>query len=290
MNDGLFHGDLVNTSRIIYTPSSFAKLALLHLQEIGTLQATKPHTSGRENLSSYLFFVVLSGSGNLTYDDTNYELKQGDCVFINCRKPYSHATSNDLWKLSWVHFDGPTADNIYMKYLERGGLPAFSPRNMSIYEGILKDLQNIAQSDSYVRDMEINEGLSKLLVCLMKDAWRPDTLPAFRKKTDLYSIKNYLDTEYAKKITLDDLSQRFYINKYYLTRIFKEQFGTTINGYLLSVRITHAKSELRFTDKSIEQIGLDCGLGAGYYFSRTFRTVEGISPSEYRGVWAPSRT
>ena len=45
MENALFHGDLVNTSRIIYTASDFAKTSLLHIQEIGTLQATKPHTS-----------------------------------------------------------------------------------------------------------------------------------------------------------------------------------------------------------------------------------------------------
>lgn len=38
-HQALFHGDLVNTTRIIYTPSEFAKTSLLHIQEIGTLQA-----------------------------------------------------------------------------------------------------------------------------------------------------------------------------------------------------------------------------------------------------------
>ena len=63
MDTSLFHGNLVTTSRILYTPSTFAKTSLLHLQEIGSLQAQKPHTSRRENLSSYLFFLVLSGYG-----------------------------------------------------------------------------------------------------------------------------------------------------------------------------------------------------------------------------------
>ena len=76
----LFHGDLVDTSRIIYTPSDFAKLSLLHLQEIGSLQATKQHISRRKNLSSYLFFMVQSGSGKLFYDGTEYPLAPGDCV------------------------------------------------------------------------------------------------------------------------------------------------------------------------------------------------------------------
>ena len=98
-------------------------------------------------------------------------------------------------------------------------------------------------------------------------------------------IKNYLEENYRKKITLEELSQRYYINKYYLTRIFKEQYGVTVNNYLLSLRITQAKRELRFTDKSIATIGQDCGIGAGYYFNRVFHKVEGMGPKEYRKQW-----
>ena len=65
------------------------------------------------------------------------------------------------------------------------------------------------------------------------------------------------------------------LNKFYLTRIFKEQFGTSINSYLIEKRITHAKQLLRFTDKSVESIGMECGMGAPYYFSRMFKNVEG---------------
>lgn len=283
--DSLFHGDLINTSRIIYTPSDFAKLSLLHIQEIGSLQATKPHISKRENLASFLFFVVRSGEGSLSYNGTNYPLKPGDYVFIDCRKPYSHSTDKNLWSLSWIHFKGPTATNIYQKYIERGGLPLFHPKDLNPYLAIFTDLYNIASSSSYLRDMEINTGLSKLLTLLMADSWHPEEAQPGTKKTNLVAIKNYLDENYAKKIALDDLSERYFINKYYLTRIFKEQFGVSIMDYLLSVRITHAKNMLRFTDKSAEEIGLSCGIGDVYYFSRVFKKVEGVSVREYRKQW-----
>ena len=51
----------VSSSRIIYTPSTFARTSLLHLQEVGSLQAIHPHTSQRSDLVSFLCFVVLSG-------------------------------------------------------------------------------------------------------------------------------------------------------------------------------------------------------------------------------------
>ncbi len=281
----LFHGDLVNTSRIIYTPSDFAKLSLLHIQEIGSLQATRPHISKRSNLASYLFFIVLSGAGVLNYDGGSYSLAAGDCVFIDCRKPYSHETADNLWSLSWVHFDGPTAANIYQKYMDRGGLPAFRPDSFDTYADTFHLLYDAAISSSYIRDMEINTYLSKLLSLLMADSWHPDQARAGTKKTELLQIKQYLDENYAKKVTLDGLSERYFINKYYLTRVFKEQFGVSIGDYLLGVRITKAKNLLRFTEKSADEIGQECGIGDMYYFSRVFKKVEGISIREYRRQW-----
>lgn len=59
----------------------------------------------------------------------------------------------------------------------------------------------------------------------------------------------------------------------------------TLVTYLQQVRITHAKRMLRFTDKSIEEIGLECGIGELNYFSRVFKKLEGVSPSEFRRVW-----
>lgn len=86
----------VSSSRIIYTPSTFARTSLLHLQEVGSLQAVHPHVSQREDLVSFLCFIVLSGEGVLSYEGQTYQLDQGDCVFIDCRKAYSHSTSDNL--------------------------------------------------------------------------------------------------------------------------------------------------------------------------------------------------
>lgn len=286
MNPSLFYGNLVKSNRIIYTPSDFAKTNLIHLQEIGELQAQKPHISKRENLSSYLFFIVLEGSGILQYYGKTYFLKKGDCVFLDCQKAYSHCSSEDLWNLQWVHFYGPNMNGIYKKYTQRGGLPSFHPENLELYSSLLKQLYEIASSNTYIKDMKIYEKLTALLTLLMEQSWNPATVfhnPS--RKRNLQEVKEYLDQHYLEKITLDGLAEQFYINKFYLTRIFKEQFGVSINHYLLQVRITQAKQLLRFTDIPIEKIGQECGINDANYFSRIFKKVEGISPGEFRKRW-----
>lgn len=94
-----------------------------------------------------------------------------------------------------------------------------------------------------------------------------------------------LTTGSTADITVDQLSTDFYINKYYLTKVFKEQYGQSITAYLLNVRITKAKQLLRFSAKSMEEIGIEVDLGSPNYFSQTFKSVERVPPSVHRKQW-----
>lgn len=156
----------VNSSRIIYTPSTFARTSLLHLQEVGSLQAVCPHVSQREDLVSFLCFIVLSGKGELSYEGQTYKLSEGDCVFIDCRKAYSHSTSDNLWSLQWCHFYAPSLPAVYEKYKERGGRPVFHPDDLASFTSILTDLYDLASSADYIRDMRRSTNAKAMLETL----------------------------------------------------------------------------------------------------------------------------
>ena len=308
----------VQSLRILYTPSPFARSSLLHLQEVGSLTAIRPHISKREKLQSYLCFMVEDGEGELVYEGKKYELKAGDVVFIDCRKAYSHSTGNsssvgnncstgnssgtcdrhsadnnhttekdnsNLWCLRWCHFYGPSMPAIYAKYCERGGLPVIRGADVSQYSTILTDIYTLASSSDYIRDMRINGKLNNLLTLLMESSWHRETRTNTPKKMDISLVKSFLDEHYKEKLSLESVASQFFMDKHYLARLFKEQYGVTLVTYLQQVRITHAKRMLRFTDKSIEEIGLECGIGELNYFSRVFKKLEGVSPSEFRKVW-----
>ena len=119
----------------------------------------------------------------------------------------------------------------------------------------------------------------------MSFSWNPEAKPVNSSGKNVYALKNYIDTHYQEKITLDMLADMFLVNKYTLSRNFKEQYGTSIINYLLVTRITHAKQMLRFTDESVEEVGNACGITPLYYFSRIFKQIEGVSPLEYRLQW-----
>ena len=315
MNNLFTSSPSVQSSRILYTPSPFARSSLLHLQEVGSLTAIKPHTSKREKLQSYLCFMVEDGEGELVYEGKKYELRSGDVVFIDCRKAYSHSTGNNynvdnsridsacenpfkkLWSLRWCHFYGPSMPAIYAKYCERGGLPVIRGTDVacgddmargaafSQYKTLLTDIYTLASSSDYIRDMRINGKLNDLLTLLMESSWHRGAHTNAPKKMEISQVKSFLDEHYKEKLSLESVASHFFIDKHYLARLFKEQYGVTLVTYLQQVRITHAKRMLRFTDKTIEEIGLECGIGELNYFSRVFKKLEGVSPSEFRRVW-----
>ncbi len=285
MDQRLFQGEFVSSDRLLYTPSEFARSNLLYLQEIGRLKARKTHTSKRQNLDSFLFFYVKSGNGIINYGGKDYPVREGDCVFINCRNPYFHRTSENLWTLEWIHFNGVSVLSVYLKYLERGGQPVFHPDNLEEASSIWDSLNEVAHSDDYIRDIRINEYLSRLETLLMSFSWNPEIQPAGSNYKTVFALKEYIDVNYREKISLDKLAEKFLTNKYTLSRSFKEQFGTSIINYLLVTRITRAKQLLRFTDDTVEEVGNLCGISPLYYFSRIFKQIEGISPMEYRQRW-----
>ena len=174
---------------------------------------------------------------------------------------------------------------IYAKYCERGGLPVIRGADVSQYAAILTDIYTLASSSDYIRDMRINGKLNDLLTLLMESSWHRGAHTNAPKKMDISLVKSFLDEHYKEKLSLESVASHFFIDKHYLARLFKEQYGVTLVTYLQQVRITHAKRMLRFTNKSIEEIGLECGIGELNYFSRVFKKLEGVSPSEFRRVW-----
>lgn len=162
----------------------------------------------------------------------------------------------------------------------------FKTSQLSSYHDILDELYNIASSTDYVRDMRIHEKLSSLLILLMEDAWDVKwSSVKGNDSLDIQQVKDYLDTNFKEKLTLDDLATHFFINKYYLLNLFKDHYGITINAYLNQVRITYIKQQLRFTDKTLEQVAAELQIDSAY-LSRLFKKIEGVSPTQFRKSWS----
>lgn len=277
----------IQTCRYIHTPSSFARQSLLYVQEAGHLKSRDRHISRRSHLESYLFFIVLSGIGTVSIQDTHFALRSGDHVFLDCRRPYFHESSqDDPWELLWVHFNGTSMDGYWKYFTGHQKSSIFHPGNASPFQLLLEELLTLEETRSSNRELLENELLHRLATQLL--LWQKE------KDTDghtdstlskLQEIRSYLDEHYTEKLSLDELANRFYISKYHMSREFKKSFGITMGNYLTSLRITKAKEMLRFSDLQIETIARNCGIEDNSYFNKVFQKAEGITAREYRRKW-----
>lgn len=95
-------------------------------------------------------------------------------------------------------------------------------------------------------------------------------------------IKHYLDENYTTEINLNDISEKYFFTKEYLSKLFKKSFGIGIYEYVLSLRMRRAKDLLLCDDMQIQQISDLLGYSNSNYFSKAFKNYYSISPSDFR--------
>ncbi|MDO4438630.1 MAG: response regulator [Eubacteriales bacterium] len=96
------------------------------------------------------------------------------------------------------------------------------------------------------------------------------------------NIREFIDTNYEKHLTLDMIAEKAGYSKFYLNRLFKQHTDRTIMDYLIQTRINKAKELLRHEEYTVKQISAMVGYSEPNYFTITFKKAEGISPIKYR--------
>lgn len=271
--------------RILATPTPFARQHYLYVQEVGALKSIEPHISSRNGLDSYLFFLVLGGRGTFRYNGIPYELKQGNCVWVDCHKPYAHESSKTApWELKWVHFYGAEVSCFYESFQSHEEGFVFTPSNPGSFNETLSKLFTLYQNDTSGKELLSHKYLTDIMTgCLLENTESNQKSEGMQGK--LEEIRDYMKNHFREEITLERLSELFFVSKYHLAREYRRVFGVTPGNDLTGIRISEAKSLLRFTTEPIAAIARACGYPDANYFARAFRRCEGISPLEYRRKW-----
>lgn len=95
-------------------------------------------------------------------------------------------------------------------------------------------------------------------------------------------IVRYISEHLEERITLDDLTKKFYLSKYYLCHEFKKVTGFTVFDYIRYKRILSAKTKFQ-NGQPISEVWRDLGYEDYSNFYRTFKKITGMSPREYIG-------
>ena len=98
----------------------------------------------------------------------------------------------------------------------------------------------------------------------------------------VHEVALYLQTHIHESVSLEELAQRFFMSRSYLTRSFRNVTGFSVVEYMTYIRIQKAQQLLRESDRSITEIADLCGFGNITYFEKVFKTTTGHTPVQYR--------
>ena len=87
-------------------------------------------------------------------------------------------------------------------------------------------------------------------------------------------------------VTLEEIARHVGLNETYLSSVFKKQTGKSLIDFLTHTRVRHAKELLIDHHKSINEIAEEVGFNDAKYFTKRFKKFTGVSPNEYRKLFA----
>lgn len=103
-----------------------------------------------------------------------------------------------------------------------------------------------------------------------------------KEKNSIQEIAAYIRNHYDKEITLQEIADRFYLSREYISRRFRQEYADTITNYLTNIRVMKAKELLENPHLKIYEIAFMVGYQNEKYFSKVFKKSTGFTPNEYR--------
>ncbi|MHB8061556.1 MAG: helix-turn-helix transcriptional regulator, partial [Ruminiclostridium sp.] len=97
-----------------------------------------------------------------------------------------------------------------------------------------------------------------------------------------YKVKMYIEENFQKDLSLNDLSDIVYVSPYHLAHTFKDEMGVSPIQYLINCRIEAAKKLLQNSSKSVVEIASQVGYSNANYFNILFKKATGKSPGKFR--------
>ena len=261
----------------------------LTLFQYGWENCAPLHSYGPAKRNHYLFHFIFGGKGYLSSNDSagqthlyKLEANQGFLICPGQVNTY-YADEKTPWEYAWLEFDGVKA----LEYMEMAGLgwdrPVYHLKKRE--EGALLKEELMAIVDNPYRS-SINQigHLYLFFDALIRSSVNRKTMVQSGKMRDTYIKEaiSFIELNYGRAISVEDIADFCNINRSYLNRLFKESTGKTLQNFLMYYRMNRAAELLKVSELTVNEIGKRCGYQNQLHFSRAFKTIFGLSPMQWR--------
>lgn len=236
----------------------------------------------------YEMIYVKSGHFNLTIDGSSYNMSEGDCAWVGSGAVHGGIPENCEYYC--LVFDPSTLFKGLSICLD--ALTSFLAE-ADLFDGMYgKESPSASIIRSIIDEMNRSESGHELIIIGL--IWQ--LIGNFLNNSDRKKIEakkqirdrrfkevfRYIRKNIDQTITLESLANLSDMSPRYFCRAFKKMTGKTPIEYVNYYRIETAGELLLLTDSSITDIALKCGFSDMSYFSKTFKSLKGESPSSFR--------
>ena len=261
----------------------------LTLFQYGWENCAPLHSYGPAKRNHYLFHFIFGGKGYLSSNDSagqthlyKLEANQGFLICPGQVNTY-YADEKTPWEYAWLEFDGVKA----LEYMEMAGLgwdrPVYYLKKRE--EGALLKEELMAIVDNPYRSSINQIGHMYLFFdALIRSSVNRKTVVQSGKMRDTYIREaiSFIELNYGRAISVEDIADFCNINRSYLNRLFKESTGKTLQNFLMYYRMNRAAELLKVSELTVNEIGKRCGYQNQLHFSRAFKTIFGLSPMQWK--------
>lgn len=242
----------------------------------------------------YEFYFFLEGNVVQTIGEKAYTLRPGDMIVVPPGTPHFTRilSENTPYRrfIFWLSTDYLTAltqrtqDYAFLpRFVESSGQYVFHLDYISLnslQSRLYKILAEIRQ-ERFASSSFVSLYISELLLYLARLVHDMNLPHPAREDQDLYmNVISYIEEHLDQDLSLDALSRQFYLNKYYIAHIFKEQTGISIHQYTIKKRLSESVEIMRGGADSTTAARL-CGFKDYSSFFRAFKKEYGQSPRSY---------
>ena len=223
---------------------------------------------------------VVSGSGYISYNGITRKISKGDVYILHPTFTGIYgADKKEPYVKKWCNIGGRVLPALLKAYEMDEQVNIF--RDCPWAEQYIDRIHNILaeydENDSEGDDLKITQILLELTDKLYRTQRKE-----LGKVIDIETIVRYINGHIAaEKITVESLSEMFYVNKRTLTRMFEKQYGMSPIKFITVNKIECAK-KLLVEGYSVEEVSQTLHFSSAEYFRKVFVSIEGMSPQKYK--------
>ncbi len=228
----------------------------------------------RKGRHDYHILLVTGGTCEVFHNCKSYTLTEGSLILYEPYEEQEYSFKSGSTSL-WCHFCGNIVGELLDSCNIKSGVYFLKP-DKAIFESYSNLIQRFHQPG---KKNLANPSFMELIYNISYAI----TFSEQKDNSDtILPILAYINTNYNKQITIDELAKKSGFSKSRFSHIFSHVTDTTPIKYLNDIRLKMSCEMLSATNESIAEIAIACGFNDPLYFSRLFKRKYGTTPSEYR--------